>query len=124
MREEKRHILVVDDDVDFREFVTDLLESRGFIVYKAENGKKGVDIVKEEKVDIILTDMIMPEREGVETIMEVKIIHPEIKIIAMSGAMRRETYLQIADGLGADATLSKPFKKQEMFDAIEGLYSE
>ncbi len=124
MEERKRHILVVDDDMDFREFVTDLLETRDFIVYKAENGKEGIEILMKEKIDIILTDMIMPEREGVETIMEVKIIHPEIKIIAMSGAMRRDTYLQIADGLGADATLSKPFRKQEMFDAIKEVCKE
>ena len=67
----------------------------------------------------MITDMIMPEREGVETIMELKIIYPDIKIIAMSGAVRRKTYLMLADGLGADVTLSKPFKKQELLNAID-----
>ncbi len=124
MGQDSKRILVVDDDMDFREYVSDLLKSRGHTVFKAVNGKEGVEILKNEKVDILLTDMIMPEREGVETIMEVKLIHPHIKIIAMSGAMRHETYLQIADGLGAGATLSKPFKKQEMFDAIEQVCKE
>jgi len=124
MGQDCKRILVVDDDMDFREYVSDLLESRGHAVLTAVNGKEGVDLLKNKKVDVLLTDMIMPEREGVETIMEVKLIHPDIKIIAMSGAVRHETYLQLADGLGADATLSKPFKKQEIFDAIEQVCTE
>lgn len=119
-----KRILVIDDDIDFREYVVDVLLSRGFNVLKAINGREGVDLLKTEKVDLLLTDMIMPEREGVETIMEVRLAHPDIKIIAMSGAMRRETYLQLADGLGADATIVKPFRKQELFDSIEQVFKE
>lgn len=124
MGQDSKRILVVDDDIDFREYVCDLLISRNYKVFRAGNGKEGVEIMKNEEVDVLLTDMIMPEREGVETIMEVKLICPDIRIIAMSGAMRQETYLMIADGLGASATLSKPFKKQELFDAIEMVCKE
>ena len=97
----------------------DLLKSRGFNVFEAADGEKGVDILMKEKIDVVITDMIMPEREGVETIMEIKIIYPGIKIIAMSGAVRHDTYLQLAKELGADIVLSKPFKKQEILNAIK-----
>ena len=113
-----KRILIIDDDEDFRSYVYDLLTSRGFEVFSAANGKEGVDTINKEKIDIILVDMIMPEREGVETIMEVRLTHPDIKIIAMSGAIRHDTYLRLAGELGADITMSKPFKKEEMLNAI------
>ncbi len=72
MNREGIKVLVIDDDIDFREYVADLLESRGFVVFNAGNGKEGIDILKNESIAILLTDMIMPEHEGVETIMTVK----------------------------------------------------
>ena len=119
MKDDKKRILVIDDDNDFRSYVCDLLESRGYRVFAAENGKKGIEVLQKEKADVILVDMIMPEREGIETIMEVKLMYPHIKIIAMSGAVRHDTYLRLAEGLGADITLSKPFKKEDLLNAIE-----
>ncbi len=116
-------VLVIDDDIDFQSYVYDLLLSRGFEVFKAINGEKGMEILKKEKIDVVITDMIMPEREGVETIMEIKIKYPDMKIIAISGAVRKETYLKLAEGLGAHIILPKPFKKQELFDAIENVYT-
>lgn len=114
-----KRILIIDDDEDFRSYVCDLLTTRGHKVFAAANGKKGVDTINKEEIDIILVDMIMPEREGVETIMEVRLTHPDIKIIAMSGAVRHDTYLRLAEGLGADITLSKPFKKEDVLNAID-----
>jgi len=119
MNDKKKRILVIDDDSDFRGYVCDLLASRGYRVFSAENGKKGIEQLHKEKADVILVDMIMPEREGIETIMEVKLLYPGIKIIAMSGAVRHDTYLQLAEDLGADITLSKPFKKEDIISAIE-----
>ncbi len=119
METENTRILLIDDDEDFRGYVHDLLKKRGFEVLIASNGKEGVDIIKNEKVDLVLTDMVMPEKEGVETIMELKLEYPDVKVIAMSGAMRKDTYLKLADNLGAHIILSKPFKKEVLLTAIE-----
>lgn len=121
MIEKNIQILIIDDDEDFCSYVYDLLGSKGFHVFRAPDGKEGIDILKKEDIDIVLTDMVMPEREGIETIMEVKIVHPDIKIIAMSGVVGKETYLELAEGLGADVILAKPFEKHVLFDAIEQL---
>lgn len=119
MPEKNVKILIIDDDEDFRSYVFDLIKSRGFDAFVAANGKKGVDILEKEKIDIILTDLVMHEKEGIDTIMDTKKKHPNIKIIAMSGAIYYKTYLKLAKMLRADVILPKPFKKQEMFDAIE-----
>jgi CheY-like chemotaxis protein len=119
MSEKKFSIVLIDDDEYFRSYVFDLLSMRGYTVHEAHDGIEGVQYIRNNPVDIVVTDMIMPEREGIETIMEAKRLKPDIRIIAMSGAMRNETYLQLAHSLGADVTLSKPFHKQDLFDAIE-----
>ena len=118
MTDDRKRILIIDDDEDFRSYVYDLLTSRGYKVLTAANGNEGLKTINRDEIDIILVDMVMPEREGVETIMEVRVTHPNIKIIAMSGAVRHDTYLKLAGELGADITLSKPFEKGDVLNAI------
>lgn len=112
------HILVIDDDDALREVVTMALEQKGHRVTAAENGKVGMARFQAEPADIVLTDVLMPEQEGVETIMQLRKNHPALRIIAMSGGgPRSAVYLQICARLGA-RTLAKPFTIADLDQAI------
>jgi len=78
-------ILVIEDDVQVRALLKKLLESEGYTVLEAENGNIGIRLYHENSVDVVITDLIMPEKEGIETIRELRKIAPQIKIIAISG---------------------------------------
>lgn len=112
------HILVIDDDDALREVVTMALEQKGHRVTAAENGKVGVARFMAAPADVVLTDVMMPEQEGVETIMQLRKSHPKLRIIAMSGGgPRSAVYLQICARLGA-RTLAKPFTIADLDQAI------
>jgi len=104
------HILIIEDDDPYRIMLGSALEAEGYRVTLAENGKVGIKAFQVDPADIVVTDVIMPEQEGIETIMDLKRSHPDLKIIAMSGgAPHSGTYLKICAQLGAEATLAKPF---------------
>lgn len=112
-----RKILVVDDDPGVRDVIRSMLESAGYRVLAAENGKEAMKILKAERVDLILTDLVMPEQEGIETIKTLRREYPDLKVIAMSGAFGGD-YLRIASYLGAHGTLSKPIQMQALLKLI------
>ena len=116
-------ILVIEDSCEERRALTDLLIGSGHRVCCAPNGKAGLQLLRERHVDIVITDMLMPEMEGVETIMALRREHPDIKIIAVSGGgvFVRENCLQLARTLGAKRTLTKPFKFGEILEAIQAV---
>jgi DNA-binding NtrC family response regulator len=103
----QRTILVIDDDFDFRALVRTILSREGYNVWEAENGIEGLQLLEWAPIDLVITDMIMPEQEGIETIRRVRTLHPQVKILAMSGVDSRHTYLRVAAHLGAFATLEK-----------------
>ena len=115
-----KKILVVDDDDLIRDLIYEILESNGFQVVLAENGNKALDILKHEEVDLIITDIIMPDKEGIETIMDIKRMLPKAKIVAMSGGgqLDANSYLNIAKRLGVKATLNKPFNPNKLLSLI------
>ncbi len=115
-------VLIIDDDIAVRKFVTDLLIARGYKVISAVNGIEGLKIIQKEKVDIVVSDLIMPEKEGIETIKEIKSSNPEIKIVAMSGSIYKDTFLKAAKGIGAHEIVHKPFRNDEIIEAIENVY--
>ena len=81
------HILVIDDDNDVRQLICRMIASEGFEVFEASNGKEGMDIIKGGKeIDLVITDLIMPEQEGLETIKELRKDFGHIKILAISAA--------------------------------------
>ena len=82
------HILVVDDDMSIRAFVLEILEEEGYSVEEAVDGKQGLQRYREEPADLVITDILMPEVDGVEFIMCLQEIYPGVKIIAMSGGGR------------------------------------
>src|SRR4051812_35167901 len=105
-------ILVIDDNEDVRAVVCGALESAGHEVVHAADGARGVELQRRSPVALVITDILMPEKEGLETIVDLKQEFPQLRIIAMSGAGARLTanYLFMARDLGAHAVLSKPFE--------------
>ena len=103
-------VLIIDDDELVRLSVRKLLEIKGFDVRVAESGLAGVKIVRSDKIDIMITDIFMTDKDGLEVIREVREGYPNIKIIALSGGglVDTESVLQSAKDLGADRCLPKP----------------
>ncbi len=117
------HILIIDDETQIRLMLRKLLESEGYTVTEASDGKEGMKRYHENPANLIITDLIMPEKEGIETIMELKKKHPDIKIIAMSGGGKNLSggYLQLAKKMGAMKTFEKPIRKEALLEAISNL---
>ena len=116
-------VLIVDDDEQIRVLLQQMMEWAGFEVLVAENGKIAMQIQSRQPADLVITDLIMPEQEGLETISRLKKDYPGIKIIAISGGGRigPEAYLPAALELGADLVFSKPFDVQEVVKSVKEL---
>ena len=115
------HILLIDDDAQIRTMLRQILETEGYEVVDASNGKEGIKLYREDPADLVITDIIMPEKEGTEMIMELKKDFPDVKIIAISagGQIDAEKYLRTAKMLGAKFTFAKPFERKELLDAVK-----
>lgn len=113
-------ILIVDDNSSLLEITREFLLRSGHVAITAANGKQAVDLFTAQSFDLVITDLIMPEKEGIETIIELRRAHPTLKIIAMSGGGRRgaDDYLALAQMLGASRTLLKPFSAEELLEAV------
>jgi len=116
-------VLVVDDEPGMREMVKQLLLNEGYHVLEASNGKHAMEFLKNESPELVITDIIMEEMDGVEIILEIRENYPDIKIIAMSGGSKisSEDYLDSASDLGADRIFNKPFALSDMLNAIKEL---
>ncbi|NTU93512.1 MAG: response regulator [Chlorobiaceae bacterium] len=117
-------ILVIEDDEDIRQMICEILEEEGYDTLQAANGLEGIEMLrKHQEIGVIVTDLLMPEKEGIETITDIRKDYPRLRILAISGGgiCIPESYLSLAKAMGADATLSKPFGTQELLDAIENL---
>ncbi len=119
-------ILLIEDDELFRKMLRTTLEEMGHAVAEARDGKKGVALYEREATDVVITDLIMPEKEGIETIVELRRKSPGVKIIAMSGGGRvtPNDYLEIARKMGAKRVLSKPFSNEALAAAINEVLAE
>lgn len=110
-------LLLIEDDDLVREVVSRLLHALGWQVVPARDGKEGLEIFRAEPADLVITDLIMPGKEGLETIRELRELAPDVRILAMSGGGRSlsgEHALELALNLGADAVLEKPFGRPEL----------
>lgn len=116
-------ILVIDDDEQMRKLVRQVMEWAGYEVLEAADGREGMSLQRRQNADLIITDLIMPEQEGLETITLLKKEYPRIKIIAISGGGRigPEAYLPAAQELGADRVFSKPFDVRELATTVKEL---
>ena len=116
-------ILVLDDEPSILLMIKKMLEKEGHEVYIALNGLVGMELFEKNKPDLVITDIIMPEKEGLETILELRKKHPELKIIAISGGGRigPQGYLPSAKYLGADMVFQKPLVQREFVQAVASL---
>ena len=116
-------ILAIDDDMEIREMLQQLLEGAGYEVMVAPDGKEALKLHHANPVNLIITDIVMPEKEGLETIMEFRSQSPGVKIIAISGGGKLEAndYLNLAQMLGAQKTLSKPFELKNLLEEVREL---
>ena len=111
-------ILVIEDEDDVRTSIVQMLRSTGFSVVDACDGRKGMAQLRQHNVTLIITDILMPEMDGLEVVIEMRKSHPAKKVLAIS---KGPELLQLATALGAHATLAKPIQAGDLLDAIRRL---
>lgn len=116
-------ILIIDDDIAMRHALKSALERHGYQVAEASDGRRGLEIYGETVFDLVVTDIIMPGMEGLETVLALKKFTPGLKIIAMSAGGKGDAndYLEMAGRFGATRTLRKPFTASEFIEAVEAV---
>jgi CheY-like chemotaxis protein len=129
-------VIIIDDEEDIRIVLNEIFVREGFDVAVASNGAEGLSLLREEGADLVITDIIMPGRDGVETAYEIRREFPKTKIIVMSGggnvaslgyeptAITTTAYLASAAAVGADLTLTKPFDRDELIKAARELIAK
>lgn len=114
-----KHILIIDDDQILNEMITELLRLQNYTTVSAFNGQEGLECLQNGQFDLVITDIIMPDKEGLQTIREIRQLHEDLPIIAISGGGKHNAdYLSMAGLMGAAATFKKPFNHKEFLDAI------
>jgi CheY-like chemotaxis protein len=128
-------VIVIDDEEDIRIVLKEVFMRAGFEVEVASSGDEGMSLLREHGADLVITDIIMPGSDGVETAYDIRMEFPKIKIIVMSGggnastlgyepaAITTNAYLASAAAIGADLTLTKPFDREELIKAAKELTS-
>jgi len=129
-------VIVIDDEEDIRIVLKEVFVREGFEVEVASNGNEGLKLLRENGADLVITDIIMPGRDGVETVYDIRMEFPNTKIIVMSGggnlgpqkyeptAIKTTAYLASAAAVGADLTLTKPFDREELVKAAKELIAK
>lgn len=113
-------ILVIDDDPALRELTRVILQRAGYGVHTANNGREGLQLLEQRQFDLVVSDMLMPEMEGLELLLHCRRLHPGQCFLAMSGGLVRGAFdaLPAAEALGAIETLQKPFTQDELLAAV------
>jgi len=116
-----KQILIIDDEAPIRLMLKKMLEREGLDIIVASNGKEGMQLFEEKTVDLVITDIIMPEKEGIEIILELKKKNSDIPIIAISGGGKNspDTYLNMAKSFGAYSVFEKPVAKEKLINAVK-----
>jgi len=119
-------ILIIDDNAQLREMLNLMLGQAGHEVVEAGTGEMGVKLYKEKPADIVIVDILMPEKGGLETIVELKRDFPDVKVIGISGGFQKKTdeNKTLADLLGIQRTLSKPFAPDELLKNIREVLAQ
>ncbi len=116
-------LLVIDDNELVRTTIARMLKSAGHTVAMADNGRSGLAAARDGDFDLAVVDILMPEKEGIETIMELRRDHPAIKLVGISGGGQAGAldFLEAAKQLGADATLKKPIRLDHLLNTVRDL---
>ncbi|KZC98310.1 hypothetical protein AUP43_03780 [Oceanibaculum pacificum] len=116
-------LLLIEDDLMVRATLRQILERAGHVVIEADHGGEGLSKLEQQHIDLMITDIIMPEKEGIETIIEARRRHPQLPIMAISGGGRTRNmdFLEVARQAGADSTMAKPLRAQQLVDEIDQL---
>lgn len=116
-------ILVIDDEQEFRRMVRAFLEADGHEVFEAVNGLDGMEKFQSVEPELVVTDILMPHQDGIETIRQIRVIDPDVKIIAISGGgqFSASAFLMIADETGADRSLQKPLRRNRFMTEVDQL---
>ncbi len=119
-------VMIVDDDQQILRLLAEIIEKEGHQIVSAEDGEQAFQQFQKHPIDLVITDLLMPNKEGLELIQELRSIRPELKIIAYSGGgqMKPDNYLDFAKGMGADRVFSKPIPIKELTAAVADLISE
>jgi two-component system, chemotaxis family, chemotaxis protein CheY len=119
-------ILVIDDEEPVRTVLRQMLEKDGYEVEEAPDGAVGLSLLQDHPIDLVITDLFMPEKEGIETMREVQKSFPQVKIIAMSGGgrMGKLDFLPMAESFGAQRTLAKPFERKELLETVRAVLAQ
>jgi CheY-like chemotaxis protein len=126
------HIVLIEDHEPVRKTLDSILTRGGHKVWPAADGKQGMQIVDDHPIDLVITDMVMPNQDGIATIAQLKKTHPAIKVIAISGMSPMTVPvepgrppvdpLEAAAGLGAEGVLRKPFLSGQLLTMIRGMF--
>jgi DNA-binding response OmpR family regulator len=124
-QDESRRILIVDDDAQIRKLLRVILVREGYAVMEAPDGQAALRTFRRQPPALVITDLIMPVKEGIETIVDLRKADRKVKIIAISGGGKLDphTYLDIARGLGADAAMIKPIDTAKLIATVNALLS-
>jgi DNA-binding response OmpR family regulator len=119
-------ILIIDDEPVIGSMLKKVFEREGYNVIVASNGEDGMKLYKEKQPDIVITDLILPGKEGIQIIMELRKEDPNLPIIGMSGGgyIDPDSYLHLAKSLGANAVFTKPIKIEELLNIVKTLKLE
>ncbi len=120
-----RQILVIDDEKTILALLRQLFERQGYHVLTASDGNVGIQTFKNNPVDLVIVDLLMPGKDGIETIQELKCLDPAIKIIAISGGgiIQPDLYLKLARKFGAIYSFKKPIKNDKLLTFVVNLFA-
>jgi DNA-binding NtrC family response regulator len=120
---DKIKVLIVDDNKSYLDLLSGFLIHSGYEVVLSNNGKEAQKQFSESKPDIVVTDIIMPGVDGIELLLGLRKINPQVRVIVMSGGNKghADTYLDMAEKLGANVILNKPFKLSELLEQVQRL---
>lgn len=120
---DRKRILVIDDEPTALDLLRRILEMNGYEVMTAVNGQKGVELFKQHPCDLVITDMVMPIKDGLQTILDLRSAAPSLPVIAISGGgtISKERYLAVAGYLDNVVTIAKPFAIEEITEAVKTL---
>ena len=121
-----KRILVIDDEPTALDLLRRILEMNGYKVLLAANGLEGVELFRHHPCDLVITDMVMPVKDGLQTILDLRSYAPELPVIAISGGgtISKERYLAVAGYLDKVITIAKPFAIEAITEAVEKLLED